>query len=175
MASTKPRRRKIRYAVIGPGHIAQVAVLPAFAHARENSELAALVSDDRVKLKALARKYRVEEVGEYAELEELIARAGIDAVYIALPNHLHREFTIRAARAGAHVLCEKPMAVTEEECVEMIDATAAAGVKLMIGYRLHFQSLHLHAIEAAGAGRLGKVRTFHGDLMITVKDHDNIR
>ncbi len=110
----------VRYAVVGLGHIAQVAVLPAFAHARRNSTLTALVSDDPTKLRTLARRYGVRRTYSYDEYEGCLQ--DVDAVYIALPNSMHAEYTIRAARAGVHVLCEKPMAVTEDECQKMIDA-----------------------------------------------------
>src|SRR5688572_10310579 len=105
-----PRRtqRRIRYAVVGLGHIAQVAVLPAFAHARRNSVLAALVSSDPDKLDELGRMYDVDVRGSYDELERCLD--GCDAVYIATPNTEHAEYAIRAAHAGAHVLCEKPLA-----------------------------------------------------------------
>src|SRR6187401_2769583 len=101
----------VRYAVVGLGHIAQVAVLPAFAHARRNSTLAALVSDDPTKLRALARRYGVRRTYSYDEYDGCLQ--DVDAVYIALPNSMHAEYTIQAASAGVHVLCEKPMAVTE--------------------------------------------------------------
>src|SRR5688500_15706034 len=139
----------VRYAVVGLGHIAQVAVLPAFAHAR-NSTLAALVSDDARKRQELARRYRVESTYGYDQFEECLEQ--VDAVYIALPNSMHAEYTIRAAQAGVHVLCEKPMAVTVEECQRMIAACRKAGVKLMIAYRLHFETLNLAAMEVARRG-----------------------
>jgi predicted dehydrogenase len=169
------QRRKIRYAVAGPGHIAQVAVLPAFAHARSNSELVAVISNDPKKARFLARKYPIEGFAGYDDFEACIRDLEIDAVYVALPNHLHREFTVRAAQAGAHVLCEKPMAVDVADCLAMIDACEAAGVKLMIAYRLHFQAAHLGALEIARTRRLGDLMTGHGNLTICVKDKDNIR
>lgn len=119
----------VRYAVVGLGHIAQVAVLPAFAHAR-NSRLVAIVSGDRTKRRALAKRYGLEHAYPYEAFEECLRH--VDAVYIALPNSQHAEYTVRAARAGVHVLCEKPMAVTVEECQQMIDACARARVKLMV-------------------------------------------
>ena len=112
--------KSVRYAVIGLGHIAQAAVLPAFKHARRNSVLAALVSGEEKKLRQLGRRYGVQRICGYDGVDELFASGEIDAVYIALPNDMHREYTVRAARAGLHVLCEKPMAVTVEECEEMI-------------------------------------------------------
>src|SRR3954471_6612108 len=101
-------RKQIRYAVVGLGHIAQVAVLPAFANARRNSRLAALVSGDPVKRAQLSEKYGVTRAYSYEEFDSCLSSGEIDAVYIALPNHLHCEYAIRAARAGMHVLCEKP-------------------------------------------------------------------
>ncbi|WP_437958393.1 Gfo/Idh/MocA family oxidoreductase [Sorangium sp. So ce119] len=152
--------RKIRYAVVGAGNIAQVAVLPAFKNAAENSELVAIVSGDAEKRAALGERYGVAELGGYDELEDVLKRARVDAVYIALPNTMHREYTERAAAVGVHVLCEKPMAMTEEDCEAMIRATKDRGVKLMIAYRLHFEEGNLQAVEIARSGKLGEVRAF---------------
>src|SRR2546423_11598644 len=102
-------RGKVRYAVVGLGHIAQVAVLPAFKNAARNSELVALFSSDPKKQRELGRKYRVPIVGSYKDYDTCLRNREIDAVYIAEPNSLHCEFTLRAARAGVHVLCEKPL------------------------------------------------------------------
>src|SRR3954447_8732947 len=102
-AAKQTNQKKIRYAVVGLGHIAQVAILPAFAHA-ENSELVALVSDDPEKLEKLGRRYKVRQRFSYDRYDECLRGGGIDAVYIALPNHLHRDFSERASRAGVHVL-----------------------------------------------------------------------
>jgi len=110
--------KKIRYAIVGLGHIAQTAVLPVFKHA-ENSELAALVSGNPEKHRELSERYRVKAHG-YDDLENALEKEKVDAVYIATPNILHREHTERAARAGVHVLCEKPMATTQDDCEAMI-------------------------------------------------------
>ena len=151
-------RKQVRYAVVGLGHIAQVAVLPAFGNARRNSRLAALVSGDPVKLEELGKKYQVEQRCSYARYDDLLRSGEIDAVYIALPNSLHAEYAIRAAQAGVHVLVEKPMAVTEEQCERMAAAAREAGVKLMVAYRLHFERANLEAIEVARSGRIGEPR-----------------
>ncbi len=164
-------RRKVRYAVVGLGHIAQVAVLPAFAHA-QNSELAALVSDDPEKLEKLGRRYKVKARFSYQQFEDCLNSGIVDAVYIALPNHLHREYTERAARAGVHVLCEKPLAVTEEDCLAMIRACEENGVKLMVAYRLHFEEANLKAIELVQGGRLGDPRLFDSVFTMQVKEGD---
>ncbi len=151
---------KVRYAVVGLGHIAQVAVLPAFKNAR-NSEIVALVSGDPRKRKTLGKKYRVTQVFSYKDYNQALSL--VDAVYIALPNHLHKEYAVRAAEAGVHVLCEKPMAVTEEECEAMIAAAEQNRVKLMVAYRLHFEKGNLEAIRTVKAGRLGQPRFFSSD------------
>jgi len=160
----------VRYAVIGLGHIAQVAVLPAFAHARRNSRLVAVVSDDAAKRREIARRYKLDHVFGYDEYDDCLEV--VDAVYIALPNSLHAEYTIRAARAGVHVLCEKPMAVTVTECERMIAACRRARVKLMIAYRLHFEPLNLEAIDLARKGRLGDLKFFSSSFSMTVRRGD---
>ena len=165
------RAEKVRYAVVGLGHIAQVAVLPAFAHA-ENSELTALVSDDPEKLEKLGRKYKVTRRYSYEQFEECLGSGAVDAVYIALPNHLHREYTERAARGGVHVLCEKPLAVTEEDCLSMIRVAEENRVKLMVAYRLHFEEANLKAIDLVQSGKLGDPRLFDSVFTMTVKDGD---
>jgi len=127
---TKARRStQVRYAVVGLGHIAQVAVLPAFAHAGSNSRLTALVSGDSKKLKELGRRYQVPYTYSYEQYDKCLRDGHIDAVYIALPNNMHSDYAMRAAKAGIHVLCEKPMAVNEQECRQMIRAAEQAGIK----------------------------------------------
>ena len=155
--------RPIRYAVVGAGWIAQSAVLPAFHHARR-SRLVAIVSSDWTKRRELAERYGIERTYSYEDYDACLRSGEVDAVYIALPNSMHREYTERAARAGVHVLCEKPMAVTEEDCRAMIDATDAAGVKLMIAYRLHFEAANLGAIDTIESGVLGEPRYFESTI-----------
>jgi predicted dehydrogenase len=174
-AKSLPHRKSyVRYAVIGLGHIAQAAVLPAFAHARRNSRLAALVSGEKTKLKALGRRYGIERLCGYEDVEELFASGEIDAAYIALPNDMHKDFTIRAARAGLHVLCEKPMAISARDCVQMIRATEKANVRLMIAYRLHFERANLEAVQLCRSGKLGDLRFFSSDFSMQVGE-GNIR
>jgi glucose-fructose oxidoreductase len=162
----------VRYAVVGLGYIAQAAVLPAFAHARKNSELTALVSDDPVKLRQLARRYRVANTFSYEEYADCLASGIVDAVYIALPNSLHRTYSEEAAAAGIHVLCEKPMALTEEECESMIRTAEEHDVRLMIAYRLHFEAANLAAMEIVRSGKLGEPRIFNSLFTMNVKEGD---
>jgi glucose-fructose oxidoreductase len=159
----------VRYAVVGLGHIAQVAVLPAFAHAKQ-AKLVAVVSGDAAKRRALARRYKLEATYDYDGYEACLET--VDAVYIALPNHQHAEYTIRAARAGVHVLCEKPMAVTVEECERMIAACETHRVKLMIAYRLHFEEINLAAVELVRQGRIGEPKYFASSFSQTVRRGD---
>jgi glucose-fructose oxidoreductase len=166
----RSRRAPIRYGIVGLGHISQVAVLPAFAHAKRNSRVTSLVSDDPAKLKALARKYRVEHTCSYDDFDSCLEQ--VDAVYIALPNSMHAEYTIRAAEAGVHVLCEKPMAVTVDECEQMIDACRRNRVKLMIAYRLHFEEVNLKAIDLVRKGRIGEPRFFNSSFAMRVRPND---
>lgn len=166
------KRRQVRWAVVGLGNIAQVAVLPAFEHAKENAKLVALVSSDHEKLHKLGQKYDVEATGMYDELERIVEDAAVDAVYVAVPNSLHREMTERAARAGANVLCEKPMATTSEDCEAMIQVCEDADVKLMIAYRLHFEAANLDAIERVKRGDIGEPRIFTSVFTHQVREGD---
>ena len=167
--------QRVRYAVVGLGYIGQIAVLPAFAHAKENSELRALVSGDPDKLARLGEQYGVGGLYGYDQFEECLDSGDVDAVYIALPNHLHRQYAVAAARKGIHVLCEKPMAVTEEECEQMIEAARSNRIRLMIAYRLHFEKANLKAIEIARSGKLGELRIFDSLFTMQVRDEGNIR
>jgi predicted dehydrogenase len=165
-------RKPIRYAVVGLGHIAQRAVLPAFRHARRNSRLTALVSSDREKLRTLGRTYGVDVRGGYNELERCLADC--DAVYIATPNTEHAEYAIRAAHAGVHVLCEKPLATTDAECERIIRACREAGVRIMTAYRLHFEPLTLQVLQLIREGKIGEPRIFSSDFSMMAKP-GNIR
>lgn len=164
--------RRIRYAVIGAGNIAQVAILPAFAHAKQSSQLVALVSGDAEKRRELRKLYELELDGDYSELESIIEQGRIDAVYVATPNTHHKDLAMRAAAAGAHVLCEKPLAPSAADCQAIIDACAANGVWLMVAYRLHFEQASLKALEIARSGKLGEPRLFSSFFSHVVREAD---
>lgn len=167
--STSP----IRYAVLGLGHIAQVAVLPAFQNA-ENAKLTALISGDKTKREELGKRYKIDASHrfDYEDFDDFLAADLADALYIALPNHLHHEYTLRAARAGLHILCEKPLAVTSEECKEMIKACEDQGVLLMTAYRLHFEAANMKALQAAKEGHFGDLRYFQASFSQDVTEGD---
>lgn len=156
-SKNRSRRDPIRFAVIGQGHFAQTSILPAFENAR-GCELTALFSDDVTKLRALRKQYDVEYALPYDQLAEFLESGAVDAVYVAVPNDLHALFTERAAGAGVHVLCEKPIAANSAQAARMIAACARGGVKLMIAYRLHFEPANLAAMEIVRGGEIGEAR-----------------
>jgi glucose-fructose oxidoreductase len=166
--------RQVGYAVIGLGHIAQVAVLPGFANAK-NAKVVALVSGDRKKLQTLSRRYDVPGQFMYDQFDECLADPAVEAVYVALPNDQHCDCVVRAAEAGKHILCEKPLAMDAREARLMIEAAAANGVKLMTAYRLHFEAANLATIELIKSGKLGEPRYFNSSFSYQVTDPDNIR
>lgn len=168
-------KKKIRYAVVGLGYIAQVAVLPAFKNARKNSQLVALVSGDKEKLKRVGDKYRLEKRYLYSEFEQCLKNDEVDAIYICTPNSYHRNIMETAAKYGVHVLCEKPMAVTTEDCLSMINEAEKNNIQLMIAYRLHFEAANLEAIKIAQSKKIGDLKIFNSVFTMQVKDHNNIR
>ena len=131
---------RVGYAIVGLGRLSLAEILPAFGESRR-SKLVALVSGDRAKAEQVGRQYGIGPKGlyDYANFDQIRDNPEIDAVYVVLPNSMHLEYTIRSARAGKHVLCEKPMANTSAECAEMIAACKRADRRLMIAYRCQFE------------------------------------
>jgi len=158
--------RKLGYAIVGLGYYATRMIMPQFANST-HSGLTALVSGTPAKLAQYGAEYKIPERSRYsyADFDRIRDNPDVDIVYVVLPNSMHAEYTIRAARAGKHVLCEKPMAVSSAECEAMIAACRAAGRKLMIGYRSHFEPHNIHAMGLAREGAVGKrrfVQSEHG-------------
>lgn len=151
--------RKIGYAVVGLGYYATRQIMPNFAGC-EHSRLVALVSGTPAKLEQYGAEYGIPKTHRYsyADFDRIRDNPDIDAVYIVLPNSLHAEYTVRAAQAGKHVMCEKPMATSVAECETMIAACRKAGKKLMIGYRSRFEPYNRLAIELARGGHVGPTR-----------------
>ncbi|HVS73717.1 MAG TPA: Gfo/Idh/MocA family oxidoreductase [Phycisphaerae bacterium] len=164
---------RVRFAVVGLGWIAQEDVLPAFTLRGRHFELVALVSGDEKKREELGKKYGIQRVLGYEGYDDLLAGTDIDAVYIALPNRMHAEYAVKAAKAGIHVLCEKPMAMSERECQDMIHAAEESGVKLMIAYRLHFEEANMAAVELIKSGKIGEPRFFSCAFAQQVKEGNN--
>ena len=148
--------RKIRWGVLGYARIARVELIPAILRAA-NSEFHALASRDDAKL-AEARAQFPGMAKTYRGYEELLRDPEVDAVYIPLPNALHREWTIRAAEHGKHVLCEKPAALSAAECREMIAACRAHGVTLMEAFMYRYTARTRAVLEVVRSGALGEIR-----------------
>ena len=134
----KVEHRKVRYAVAGVGWIAQSVFLPGVEHTG-NSEVVALVTGHEEKAAKVGETYGIDRVYSYDELDELLGSGEIDAVYLATPNFDHVEYAVKILNAGVHLLLEKPMAVSVEECERIIRAAEGSGAKLMVAYRLHFE------------------------------------
>jgi predicted dehydrogenase len=150
--------RKTGYCVIGLGRIAG-HFMPAVRNTA-NSQITALVSGHRDKAERIAAEYGIpaSSIYSYENFDEIARNPNIDAVYVALPNSMHSQYTIRAAKAGKHVLCEKPMSTNVADAEGMIAACKAAKVKLMIAYRCHYEPTNLKAIQLIRQGALGQVQ-----------------
>jgi predicted dehydrogenase len=135
-----PEKQRVGYAVVGLGHLSLEEILPAL-NTCEYSRAVALVSGSPEKMARVAQQYGIapQSCYSYERFEELKNNKEVDVIYIVLPNGLHKEYVIRGARAGKHILCEKPMANSSGECREMIAACKTAKVKLMVAYRIHYQ------------------------------------
>jgi predicted dehydrogenase len=151
--------KKIGYCIIGLGRISMNEFMPGVKISKD-SKIVALVSGHRDKAERIADEYGVahSSIYSYQNYDSIHDNPAIDAVYIALPNGMHAEYTIRAAKAGKHVLCEKPMANSVKECEQMIAACKQADRKLMIAYRCQYEPTNLKAIELLRQGYAGKLQ-----------------
>jgi predicted dehydrogenase len=150
---------KIRYAVVGLGDIAQEDMMPGVHHTG-NSEITALVTGDATKAKELGKRYDVAATFTYEQFEEALNSGAFDAIYLATPNWRHAEFIVPALKAGIHVLTEKPLEVSTQKCIEILEAARASTAKLMVAYRLHFEPGTLDTIDKVRSGELGDVHLF---------------
>ncbi|MBN9681072.1 MULTISPECIES: Gfo/Idh/MocA family protein [unclassified Corallococcus] len=157
----QPESERVGWAVVGLGHLSLEELLPAFGQMKRG-KLVALVSGDRAKAQAIAKQYGVADKAlyDYKSFDQIKDNPEVQAVYIVLPNSMHAEFTVRAAQAGKHVFCEKPMANTSAECQQMIDACKKADRKLGIAYRLQYEPHHRAVIQMARNKELGTLKLF---------------
>jgi predicted dehydrogenase len=157
-AQTPAQGRKLRYCIVGLGRISMDHFMPA-TRASQYGQVTAIVSGHRDKADKMAAQYNIpaKNIYSYQNFDDIAGNKDIDAVYIALPNSMHAEYTIRAAKAGKHVLCEKPMATSVADSEAMIDACRKAKSRLMIAYRCHFEPVNLKAVELIRQGKLGKI------------------
>ncbi len=164
--------KKIRYAIVGAGDIAQEDMMPGVAHTG-NSVITALVTGDPTKAEELGKTYEVEATYTYEQFPEALRSGTFDAIYLATPNWRHAEFIIPALQAGIHVLTEKPMEVSTAKCREILEAEKSSVAKLMVAYRLHFEPATLDTIAKIRSGELGEVHLFSSTFaqMVDPADH----
>ena len=166
--------KQIGYAVLGASDLVRTAILPAFTGAAENSRLVAVVGPDRNDAQALAQEFRATGY-HFDDLRQCLTREDVNAVYVAGPNVTHCDYGVEAARAGAHVLVERPMAVTADECRRLLRTCQTNRVKLMVAYRWPFQPGPLKAMELVRAGAIGLPKTFSSTFTIKLDDPDDVR
>lgn len=150
--------KKLGIALVGLGNYAGGQLAPALQHTK-NCYLAGIVTGTPEKAKIWSAKYNIpqENIYNYQNFDSIAQNPAIDIVYVVLPVSMHKEFTIRAAKAGKHVICEKPMALNAADCREMIAACKQANRMLSIGYRLHFEPHNIEVMRLGQKQILGKV------------------
>ena len=163
---------KVRWGVLGVAAIAVQKVIPAMQRGKD-SEIAAIASRELGKARKAARALRIPKA--YGSYEELLADPEIDAVYNPLPNHLHVPWSIRAAEAGKHVLCEKPIGLNVDEAKRLRDARDRTGMKIGEAFMVRTHPQWLKALELVRGGRIGEVRSFMGFFSYSNPDPANIR
>ncbi|WP_100374565.1 Gfo/Idh/MocA family protein [Bacillus sp. FJAT-45037] len=148
--------KRLKVAVIGCGSIATNRHLPEY-HQNENVEIVAVCDVVEERAQKTAHQY---EAKAYTSYEELFAKESIDLVSVCTPNYLHAKISVAALSAGLHVLCEKPMATSKEECDAMIEAAKESGKKLMIAHNQRFVASHQKARDLIASGEVGKIYSF---------------
>ncbi|WP_180960116.1 Gfo/Idh/MocA family protein [Neobacillus cucumis] len=165
--------KKIRWGIIGCAGIAKRAVIPGIQQS-ETGEVAAIASRGLDKARQTAKELNIPTA--YGSYEELLADPTIEAVYIPLPNHLHKEWAIRAMEAGKHVLCEKPLAINADEAQEMAEASEKAGVILAEAFMYRYHPRYHTIRDIIQSGEIGELRGIHGTFTFNnAKDRNNIR
>ncbi len=159
IANPEPQQRRVGFAVVGLGELSAEELIPAL-RTSQHAYLAAVVTGEPDKGRAFARAAGLtdQDAYTYEQFDDLAGRDDVQAVYIVLPNNLHREYTERAAKMGKHVLCEKPLAANTEDAEAMVAACKSAGVKLMAAYRIQYTPHHWAAKRAIAEGKLGKIK-----------------
>jgi predicted dehydrogenase len=156
-----PDDQRVGYAVVGLGRLAINQILPAFRKSQK-AKLVALVSGDTQKANTLAMQYGISSKNTYGydEYDRLADNTAVKAIYIVLPNSMHEEYVIRGARAGKHILCEKPMTTSSASAERMIGACKRANVKLMVAYRQQYEPHNIALRKLVTDGHLGNLRGF---------------
>ena len=163
--------RPLGFALVGLGSLSTNQIAPALLKTK-NCRLAGIVTGTPAKAARWKAQYNIPErsIYTYDTMSQMADNPDIDVVYVVTPNALHARDTIKAAQAGKHVLCEKPMEVSSERCQAMIDACRAAGRKLAIGYRCQFDPHHLECARIARTRELGDVRMIEASFGFSIGD-----
>lgn len=170
-ASMQKDNGKLGIALVGLGSYSTGQLAPALQQT-EHCYLAGIVTGTPEKEQQWAKKYNIPpaNIYNYENFDRIADNKAIDIVYVVLPNSMHSEFTIRAARAGKHVICEKPMATNVEDCIKMINSCKEAGKKLSIGYRLYFDPFHNKMMELGQNQVYGKLTNLTSGFSFNLKD-----
>ena len=162
---------KLGIALVGLGNYAGGQLAPALLQT-EHCYLAGIVSGTPSKIDSWKARYNIagENTYNYQTFDAIIENKAIDIVYVVLPNSMHAEYVIRAAKAGKHVICEKPMAISVDECDRMIAACKAAGRQLSIGYRLHFEPYNLEMARLGSQKIYGNIKNIKAGFGFTIGD-----
>lgn len=157
--SNESNKKKLGLALMWLGYYSTDILAPSIQMCK-NTYLAGIITGTPSKAEEWSAKYNLkkENIYNYDNFDDIVNNDDIDIVYVVLPNGLHKEFTIRAAKAGKHVICEKPMAVNAAECREMIDACNENNVQLTIGYRMHFEPNTQEIMRLAKDKDFGDIR-----------------
>lgn len=169
---SKRLNKKLRWGVLGVARIATRKVIPAMQRGRWTS-VDGLASRDESKARTAAAELGIPKA--YGSYEALVADPDIDAVYIPLPNHLHVQWTTRAAEAGKHVLCEKPIGLVAEDAERLVAVRDRTGVLIQEAFMVRTHPQWLGALEVARSGRIGDVRSITGYFSFFMDDPSNIR
>lgn len=161
--SMEKKKDRLGVALVGLGGYATGQLAPALQQT-SHCYLAGIVTGSPEKIPVWQEKYGIPDknVYNYENFDSIRDNPAIDIIYVVLPNSLHAEYTIRAFAAGKHVICEKPMAITVEDCDRMIAAAKKAGKKLSIGYRLHFEPFNLEMARLGSRQVYGKLQSMEG-------------
>lgn len=163
--------KKLGIALVGLGNYSTNQLAPALQQTK-NCYLAGIVTGTPEKAEKWKKQYNIPDgnIYNYENFDRIADNKSIDVVYVVLPNSMHHEYTIRAAKAGKHVFCEKPMAVSVKECQEMIDACKKAGVRLFIGYRLHSEPFNQAAMKFRTQPEVGALKIVESEMGFKIGD-----
>ncbi len=163
---------KFRWGILSTANIGRVAMVPALK-ASNQANVIGVASRNKASAEQFAAEFKIEQV--YGNYQALLDNPKIDIVYIPLPNHLHKEWTLKAAEAGKHILCEKPLALDPDECLEMINAAQDNGVKLMESFMYRHHPRIISAVDLVHSDKIGEIKVIETGFTFRLKNLNDIR